>query len=238
MIYGLSEVRGYSSLETEAYHRFLAATGEFPEHQRHLRILYFSNFESPLIDLLNVKYLISARELRHPKLTLAWEGGVYVYENRSVLPRAFLVHRTRVLDEGRDLERALRDPTFNPSETVLFEREGPALSGPVDPMPTVRIAEYQPEHVVVEASSRYDAVLVLADSWFPGWKATIDGVPTKILRGDLLLRAVSIPAGNHRVVFDYSPDSFRLGVMVSLVALLIAISLGLGGSLLRRRHGD
>lgn len=238
LVYGLHDIRGYSSLETEAYHRFLAATGEFPEHQRHLRILYFSNFESPLIDLLTVRYVISARELQHPKPTLVWEGGVYVYENRSVLPRAFLVHRTRVLDDGRDLERALRDPTFNPSETALFEREGPTLSGLVDPMATVRIADYQPERVVVEASSRYDAVLVLADSWFPGWKATIDGVPTRVLRGNLLLRAVSIPAGNHRVVFHYDPAPFRLGVMVSLFALLIAISLGLVGPLLRRRHGE
>ena len=237
-VYGLNDIRGYSSLETEAYHRFLAATGEYPQHhQRHLNILYFSGFESRLIDLVNVKYLISDRGLQHPKLTPVWEGGAYVYENRSALPRAFLVYRTRVLHDGSALERALRDPTFNPSEIVLFEREGPTVSGLVDSMPTVRIAEYQPEHVVVEASSRYDAVLVLADSWFPGWKATIDGVPTKILRGDLLLRAVSIPAGNHRVVFDYSPDSFRLGVMVSLFALLIAISLGLVPRL-RRRHGE
>lgn len=237
-VYGLNDIRGYNALETDSYHRFLAATGEYPQrHQRHLNILYFSNFESRLIDLVNVKYLISDRELQHQKLTAVWEGGAYVYENRSALPRAFLVYRTRVLDDGLALERTLRDPTFNPSETVLFEREGPALSGPVDPMPTVRIAEYQPEHVVVEASSRYDAVLVLADAWFPGWKATIDGIPTKILRGNLLLRAVPIAAGNHRIVFDYDPAPFRLGAFMSIFAFLIAVSLGVAGPLLRRRHG-
>jgi uncharacterized membrane protein YfhO len=102
----------------------------------------------------------------------------------------------------------------------------------------VRIADYQPERVVIEVSSRYDGVLVLADSWFPGWEATVDGVSTQILRANLLLRAVAIPAGNHRVVFEYDPASFRLGVFISAFAFLIAVSLGVAGSLLRRRHGE
>ena len=237
-IYGLHDVRGYSSLEPEAYHRFLAATGDYPEHQRHLRILYFSNFESRLIDLLNVKYLISDRELRHPKLTLVWQSTSRVYENLSVMPRAFLVYRTQVLRDGGEMDRALRDPNFDPSDVVLLDREGPALSGPIDPSPSVRIADYQPERVVVDVSTRYAGVLVLADAWFPGWKAIVDGIPTKLLRGNLILRAVPISTGNHQVIFRYDPLSFRLGVMVSGLALIVAISLGVAGPLLRKRHGE
>ena len=238
MLYGLSEVRGYSPLEIEAYHRFLAAAGDYPQPIRHFRTLYFSNFESRLIDLLNVKYLISDRVLQHPKLTLLWQGGAHVYENRSVLPRAFLVYRTRVLSDGGDMMRALRDSNFDPRRIVLLDGEGPALSGPIDPTPTVRIADYQPERVVLEVSSRYDGILVMADSWFPGWKAAVDGRPTKILRGNLLLRAVAIPRGNHQVMFRYDPASFRLGVFMSIFAFLIAVSLGVAGPLLRRRHGE
>ncbi len=80
-------------------------------------------------------------------------------------------------------------------------------------------------------------MLVLADAWFPGWKAALDGIPTKILRGDLLVRAVPIPAGQHQVVFRYDPLSFRLGAKVSGVALVMAFLVGLAGPLLRRRHG-
>jgi hypothetical protein len=238
VLYGLSEVRGYSPLETEAYHRFVAATGDYPQPIRHFRTLYFSNFASRLIDLLNVKYVMSERELHHQKLRLVWEGTSRVYENLSVLPRAFLVYRTRVLTDERAMDRALRDPDFDPSAMVLLEGKGPTFSGPVDPASTVRIADYQPERLVIEVSSRYDGVLVLADSWFPGWEATVDGVSTQILRANLLLRAVPIPAGNHRVVFEYDPASFRLGVFISAFAFLIAVSLGVAGSLLRRRHGE
>ncbi|MBF8297602.1 MAG: hypothetical protein HW395_259 [candidate division NC10 bacterium] len=238
MMYGLSEIRGYSALETERYHRFLAATGDYPQPVQHFRTLYFSNFESVLIDLLNVKYLISDRELQHSKLTLVWQDGARVYENRSVLPRAFLVYRTQVLRNGGEAARALRDPNFDPSDVVLLEEEGAALSGPVDPAPTVRISDYQPERVVVEASSRYDGILILADSWFPGWKATVNGIPVKILRGNLLLRAVPIPAGHHQVIFRYDPLSFRLGAIVSGLALFIAASLVIWELLPRRRRGE
>jgi hypothetical protein len=237
ILYGLSEVRGYDALDTEAYHRFLSATGDYPQPNRNAPTLYFSNFESPLIDRLNVKYLISDRELRHPKLRLVWEGGARVYENLSVMPRAILVYRTRVISDGRDMERALRDPAFDPQAVVLLDGEGPALSGPIDPAPMIRIVDYQPERVVIEVSSRYDGILVLGDAWFPGWEAAVDGVPTKIFRADLLFRSVPISAGQHEVIFRYNPASFRTGVMVSGVSFIIAISLAVAGPILRRRHG-
>ena len=237
-IYGLHEVRGYNVLDTEAYRRFLAATGDFPQPHGHFRLLYFSSFESRLTDLLNVKYLVSTRELRHPKLTLVWEGGARVYENRSVLPRAFLAYRSRVLSGRREMDHALSDPEFDPSAVVLLDGEGPVLSGPADPSPAVRIADYQPERVVIEVSTRYDGMLILADAWFPGWDVTVDGIPTKLLRGDLILRAVPIPAGHHQVRFRYHPRSFRLGVRVTGLALVIGVFLVLAGPLLRRRHGE
>jgi hypothetical protein len=190
-----------------------------------------------LTDLLNVKYLISTRNLRHPKLTLVSEGEAYVYENRSVMPRAFLVYRTRVMSSGHDMEHVLRDPTFDPQAIVLLDREGPTLLGPADPTPMTRIVDYQPERVVIEVSSRYDGILVLGDAWFPGWEATVNGISTKILRADILLRAVPIGAGHHQVIFRYDPLSFRLGVAVSGLALLAAMLLGLVGTLLRKRTG-
>lgn len=136
-----------------------------------------------------------------------------------------------------EMERALHSTQFDPSDVVLFEKKGPALSGPVDPAPMIRIVDYQPERVVIDASSQYDGALILGDAWFPGWKVTVDGIPSKMLRANLLLWAVPIRAGHHQVVFRYDPLSFRLGVVVSGLALLVAISLGLAGPLLRKRTG-
>ena len=94
---------------------------------------------------------------------------------------------------------------------------------------------YEPERVVVDATARRPAELVLTDLHYPGWKVTVDGEPAALHRVDYLLRGATLPAGRHRVEFRYQPASFRIGWIVSLLALagLIA-TLAVG---LRRRRG-
>jgi uncharacterized membrane protein YfhO len=88
-----------------------------------------------------------------------------------------------------------------------------------------------PERVVVRAVTDVRALLVLADTWFPGWRAKIDGRPAPVIRTDQLLRGVVLPAGTHTVEFTYVPWSWRIGWIVSL---LTAVSL-IGAVAWRRR---
>ena len=86
---------------------------------------------------------------------------------------------------------------------------------------------------MVDTSSSGRALLVLTDSWFPGWKATVDGREVPIERVDYLIRGVPVPAGAHRVEFRYEPASWRAGWMVSLLALAVILAAaGIGW----RRH--
>jgi hypothetical protein len=224
LVYGLQDARGYSVLEIDSYLRFLDATGEYPQPFLHFRTMYFSNFESRLVDLLNVRFVLSDRPLQHPKLALRFERGLRVYENLAVLPRAFLVYRTRAVDGRAAAERALRDPAFDPAGEVILEGPAPVTGDP-DPAAAVRIAEYGPNRVVAEVSTAAPAVLVLSDSWFPGWEATLDGAPVPLLRADLAFRGVAVPAGRHRVVFRYFPGSVRLGLALSGLAVAVAVGL-------------
>jgi hypothetical protein len=227
-MYGIEEVRGYNALDRDTYLRFLAATGPYPQPASWFPTLHFSNFESRLVDLLNVRYVLSSRELRHPKLSPVWERGTRVYENRAALPRAFMVYASRVLSDGRAVERALRDPHFDPGTVVLLEAPAPVLAGPADPAPTVRILQYHPEWVEIGVETRYPGVLVLGDAWFPGWRAQLDGARVSILRADLILRAVEMPPGSHRVRFEYRPLSFRLGLIASGLGVSVLAALGAG----------
>jgi Bacterial membrane protein YfhO len=86
-----------------------------------------------------------------------------------------------------------------------------------------RIVDYEAERVVVETDSRGRALLVLTDSWFPGWKAKVDGDDADVHRVDYVIRGVSVPAGSHRVEFTYAPASWRAGWIVSGVALLVVL---------------
>ena len=82
------------------------------------------------------------------------------------------------------------------------------------------------ERVVVRASAEDRSLLVLADTWFPGWRAKVDGHDAEIVRTDQLLRGVVIGPGAHTVEFAYVPTSWRIGWIVSLltaVALALAV---------------
>ena len=77
---------------------------------------------------------------------------------------------------------------------------------------------------------------MLTDSYFRGWKATVDGRDAPIERVDYLLRGVRVPAGTHRVEFRYAPSSFRVGWILSLLGLVALAALLAVGLRARRRE--
>ncbi len=82
-----------------------------------------------------------------------------------------------------------------------------------------RILAYEPERVVVEVWAEEPSFLILSDAFYPGWEATVDGQPAPILRADILLRAVEVPAGGHIVEFTYRCRPLEAGMRLSVVGL-------------------
>jgi hypothetical protein len=76
-----------------------------------------------------------------------------------------------------------------------------------------------PDRVELVASLASPSWVVLADTFYPGWSATIDGVATPIHPADLLFRAVFVPAGTHRILFRYEAPAFHLGLALAVVGL-------------------
>ena len=86
------------------------------------------------------------------------------------------------------------------------------LKGNPDSRPgSAEIVSYQPDEVVIRAKGDRNSMLFLADSYYPGWRATVDGREEEIFRADSLFRAVRVPAGEHAVRFSFEPASFYLG---------------------------
>ena len=88
-------------------------------------------------------------------------------------------------------------------------------------MATAKIARYEDHLVTVHASLNGSGILVLADSYYPGWKAYVDGTEQVIRRANLFFRAVPLASGNHTVEFRYEPRSFAIGLAVSTATLLL-----------------
>ncbi len=183
------------------------------------------------LGLMGVAHLIQDprnKILERPGLRLVYEGDdARIYRNERALPRAFLVERQRVAATEDDARAAVESAAFDARTLAVTERAVAGLPsrGPRGTAPgSAAIASYAPERVVVVAKAARPSLLVLTDSYFPGLGCRVDGKRAKIHRVDYLLRGVSVPPGRHRVTFDYRPASFRLGLLISVAALLLTLT--------------
>jgi hypothetical protein len=106
---------------------------------------------------------------------------------------------------------------------------------------SARIVAELPEWVEIKTESADPAYLVLADTFDPGWSATIDGTPAPIVPAYVAFRAVALKAGPHTVVFSYCPAGFKLGLTISIVGVALAVVLWFwnrGTGYLGRDHFD
>jgi uncharacterized membrane protein YfhO len=88
------------------------------------------------------------------------------------------------------------------------------------------VDQRNPNFVSVDVRAPAGGWLVLSDAWYPGWRATLDGLATRLYRADYLFRSVWVPPGNHTVTFEYRPVSFWAGAALSLTAWLALAWMG------------
>lgn len=225
-VYGIADAQGYNALTLDYYMELVELIQ--PGIALHRRIISLSrpeSMESPIADLLSVEYFLTVGRPR--------PGGApeaILIPNADALPRAFLVGRAELVpdDEAR-LER-LSSPGFDPADVVyltprngtsLPERRETAAEGAS--LGTARILTHGPNELSVEVEAEGDAWLVLAETYYPGWRAWVDENPTEVWRADHALRAVFVPKGRHLVRFRFSPVTFTAGAAASLAAVALGI---------------
>jgi len=168
-----------------------------------------------------------ADELIGREFDLCLPGETRVYCRRDRRPRAFLtrnyavVKRTDVVARLRDVPSDLRRQVWldrPPSWQTTDEPEG---VGPNE----VGFSEDAPGRITLDVQAAQRSVLVLADTWYPGWKARVNGRDTEIMLAHGFIRAIAVPGGRSTVEMTFAPASFGFGIVVSLVALLILVGL-------------
>lgn len=225
-LFGIQDARGYDSIILREYADYWKLMEE-PHgllYNRIYKLVRPQSLTSPFLDLLNVKYVLTNQPITDPgasqHLKEVYRAEIIVYENVDYLPRAFLMTEALAVSSRQDALARMAEPGFDPRKTVVLELGGqlnPVLE-PAAPA-LVTVSSYGANEVVVDTASGQGGYLVLADNYFPGWRASVDGQSTPIYRADGTFRAVSVPAGSHQVVFKYSPDSFNFGLLISLFGL-------------------
>jgi hypothetical protein len=165
---------------------------------------------------------------------LVHSGDVKIYENLDLLPRAYLVHQVLSVESAANALTALQDGQADPATAAVVEGLAAFTTEPASPA-SATLVTYEPERVEIRTNSDTDALLVLSDTAFPGWQATVDGAAAPIYPTNYLMRGVVVPPGEHTVVFVYRPTSWQRGLWISGGGVVFALGLALWAWLLSRR---
>jgi hypothetical protein len=129
------------------------------------------------------------------------------------------------VDDAADGVKALKRLGPENRTRLIVEDPTRPLPAAAEVSGTARIVTDLPERVVVETGSSDPAYLVLADTFDPGWSATVDGSPAPIRPAYVAFRAVALTPGAHTVAFTYRPAGFTLGLAISIVGIALAMFL-------------
>ena len=149
------------------------------------------------------------------------------FDGREAYPRYRWVScGIHVPDEAAAIEMLKSGTIDHDSEAIL---EAEILSKPPicndQSQAEIRVAAEEPNQNLVRVNSSAAGYLVIADLWYPGWQAFVDGKQSRIWRANYLFRAVAVPAGEHEVSIVYRPKTLYGGAVISGMALIGLIAL-------------
>ena len=214
----LQDLYGYSGIKPRAYQDYMDVLGS-PANQTLWR-------------MANVKYLVIDNPVNIAGLVPIYSGDkTYVYENQNALPRAYFVNSVQQATAMEILNK-VKNNQFDPKEIAFVEDANIKVDKP-DSTSYVNIENYGDENIFLNVKASGNNFLFLGDTYVgKGWKAFVDETETKIYRTNHNFRGIVVPAGNHKVHFEYLPESFVITknmalVLSSFVVLGLFVSMGL-----------
>jgi hypothetical protein len=176
--------------------------------------------ESPVLDVMNVKYVVTGSKYAE-RLTAAPRFrhvahlplGLELFENLAVMPRFFLVHDSVAESSLVEARRLIADGVVDLHRTAITDR--PISLQGAQGAEQVETVDYQPGWLQIKVTTEQPALLVLAESYYPGWMAWVDGAPAEIYRTDIAFRGVAVPGGSHTVRMEFRPAILPISMAVS-----------------------
>jgi len=227
VLWGIPEAGGYVSL-------LLARPGEM------MKMLPSGDVQSaiyqagsPALQLSAVRYVVMPPEASAVATLSAdkqhWRrvrdtGTDVLFESRARADHAWIVHRV-LASTDEEAHTAVQRLVVDLHETALIEGSKQTLLNMKSPTDRVAIDDVQADSMSLSVRCAADCFVVTSDAFFNGWHVQIDGNSGVVMRTDYALRGVFVPKGSHRVVFWYFPLTLRVGIVLSIVALLVLIAL-------------
>jgi len=201
------------------------------------------NLDSPALDPMNVKYLIASQKAAERLRTLprfrsveSLPLGLELFENLSVMPRFFLVNKVQRVTSDLEVRELVGRQLVSFRDTAVTSQPVTGLSAAAGgDAGVVQVIDYQADSLRLSVRTPQAAFLVLAESFYPGWRAWVDGAPVEIVRTDIAFRGLVVPAGAHEVAMRFQPAILPLSLAISLAAAILLCALAVGHALACRR---
>ncbi len=229
IIWGIFQTSGYAGTSTRRM-AYLSSLTEQGITQTNDKITIASS-SGRLLAMQDVKYVVTTKMLTNPEFEKKFETEnvptnitYYIYQNKLVLPRIRLVGQAEIAKSVQDLGEKINNPTFDPKTTAILEKEVSIDVKDINGA-QINIIKDGNQRLEFEVNSTEGGILVLADSFYPGWQASIDSVENEILAANINQRALVLTSGKHKIVFQYTPKSIQYGAIVSVISFILLFSL-------------
>lgn len=147
------------------------------------------------------------------------QSGVKLFRNTDAMPRVWIVHETSTvkLDKVASTLAAV-----DLRKHAVLTAPSPTLATCDDSKDAVSIASFAPDAIEYRATLACKGMVVMSETWYPGWFATVDGKAAEIYEADGAIRGIVVDAGSHTIALRYWPWSVYLGAAMSLSGLIVA----------------
>ncbi|MEW5959768.1 MAG: YfhO family protein [Chloroflexota bacterium] len=175
--------------------------------------------QARLLGLMNVRYVIDAPGQAIGAAIYQADGWA-IYRLPEARPRAYFVPTAYPARDEAEAVVRLTAPDFDSQQEVVIINSEPEAGWPTGPgqvvdFPPVRVEAERADRVSLTVEAPGPGFVVLTDTFYPGWQASVDGQPARIYRANLAFRALAVEAGTHHLVFNYRPRSLMIGLWIS-----------------------
>lgn len=234
-VYNLQSITGYNILLARESADYISLLNHGVVGKENSRFLDIQNFNSNLLDLANVEYVVGLlrkkgvpdpkgelpTNLKSDKLVqVEQDGPVVILKNTRSLKRYFIPENIKIIDDKKNTSQEITQNVFNPGNQVILEKN-PGFENPGKCL--VDLLSYNGQSFSFKTFCEDDSVLVVTESFHPGWQAFINGSKTEVDKSYGQFLAISLPEGKSIIKLDFFPQSVKYGFYLSLLGIIVAI---------------
>jgi len=211
-VFGLHSVEGRATAVPEAYADFMHWAREVPKG-RDAQPGFGGHLFMGALGAACGRYMVASHggsQLAGPGYAPVYDGDMLIYENPRALEKGFCAAMSGV--EHVDLR----------GEAVLCAARALANAS-VFRAGAARVVSYEADRIEFDVLADKRCYLIVQDLFYPGWQATVDGGRSRIQRTDIGFRAVALERGRHRIVMEFRPKSFKIGLVLTCIGIGLSV---------------